>query len=76
MRTQVAYCSACSREVEVLVPADYVPGSHPTAHDAEACICLAYGTACTGTLCPLFSTPTEEMAEAYRNYREGQEDEP
>lgn len=71
MKTHVAYCSACNREVEVMVPADYVQGAHPTAHDAEACICMAYGEHCTGSLCPLFAVPPDEMAEALARHRAG-----
>ena len=33
MRTQKAYCSACDRQVEVVVPEDLPEGSLPSAHD-------------------------------------------
>jgi len=66
MRTQKAYCSACDRQVEVVVPEDLPEGSLPSAHDPANCICLEYGETCTGSLCPLFEVPTEQMAENYR----------
>lgn len=66
MKTQKAYCSACDRQVEVVVPEDLPEGTLPSAHDPSACICLEYGESCTGSMCPLFEVPTENMAENYR----------
>jgi len=66
MRTQKAYCSACDREVEVVVPEDLPEGSLPSAHDPASCICLEFGESCTGSLCPLFEIPTGQMEENYR----------
>ena len=72
MKTHVAYCSACNREVEVMLPADHEAEKQPGAHDAQACICMAYGEHCTGSLCPLFAVPPEEMAEALARHRAGE----
>ncbi len=66
MRTQKAYCSACDRQVEVVVPEDLPEGSLPSAHDPASCICLEFGESCTGSLCPLFEVPTGQMEENYR----------
>jgi hypothetical protein len=66
MRTQKAYCSACDRQVEVVVPEDLPEGSLPSAHDPASCICLEFGESCTGSLCPLFEIPTGKMEENYR----------
>lgn len=66
MRTQLAYCSACDRQVEVLVPEDLPEGVLPTAHDPANCVCLEYGERCTGSMCPLFDIPTPQMEENYR----------
>lgn len=66
MRTQKAYCSACDRQVEVLVPDDLPAGALPSAHDASNCVCLEYGETCTGSMCPLFDVPTPQMEENYR----------
>lgn len=66
MKTQKAYCSACDRQVEVVVPDDLPEGSLPSAHDPGRCICLEFGETCTGSLCPLFDVPTGQMEENYR----------
>ncbi|MFC1659940.1 hypothetical protein ACFL3S_00560 [Gemmatimonadota bacterium] len=66
MKTQKAYCSACDRQVEVVVPEELPEGTLPSAHDPAACVCLEYGESCTGSLCPLFEVPTGQMAENYR----------
>ena len=66
MRTQKAYCSACDRQVEVVVPENLPEGSLPSAHDPASCICLEFGESCTGSLCPLFEVPTGQMEENYR----------
>lgn len=66
MRTHKAYCSACDRQVEVVVPEDLPEGTLPTAHDPASCICLEFGESCTGSLCPLFEVPTDQMEENYR----------
>lgn len=65
MRIHKAYCSACDREVEVMVPDELPEGALPSAQDPTACICLEYGASCTGSLCPLFEVPTEQMEENY-----------
>lgn len=66
MRTQKAYCSACDRQVDVVVPEDLPEGTLPSAHDPAKCICLEFGESCTGSLCPLFEVPTGQMEENYR----------
>jgi len=66
VKTQKAFCSACDRQVEVVVPEDLPEGSLPSAHDPSSCICLEFGESCTGSLCPLFDVPTGQMEENYR----------
>lgn len=66
MKVQKAYCSACDRQVEVVVPDDLPEGTLPSAHDPASCVCLEYGETCTGSLCPLFDVPTDQMEENYR----------
>ena len=66
MRIQKAFCSACDRQVEVVVPEDLPEGTLPSAHDPASCICLEFGESCTGSLCPLFEVPTGQMEENYR----------
>lgn len=66
MRTHKAYCSACDRQVEVVIPEDLPEGTLPSAHDPSSCICLEFGESCTGSLCPLFEVPTKQMEDNYR----------
>jgi hypothetical protein len=32
-------------------------------------VCLAYGEHCTGSMCPLFDIPTEEMKESFERQK-------
>ena len=66
MKTQKAFCSACDRQVEVVIPDDLPEGTLPSAHDPSNCICLEFGETCTGSLCPLFEVPTGQMEENYK----------
>lgn len=59
MKSHTAFCSACDRQVKVLVRAGYEPD------DPESLVCLAYGEECTGAMCPLFTVPTEIMRANY-----------
>jgi len=60
METQVAFCSACFRNVPVLVMHGPWQRRDPSMHDAEeAVVCLRYGDQCTGQFCPLFRLPDE-----------------
>lgn len=59
MKTRLAYCSACDRDVEVLVPDGGDDPMRPA--DPASLACLEHGETCTGFLCPLFSVPPEEM---------------
>lgn len=58
---QYAYCSACDRQVPVVLKDDTVLGPTPSAQDPSNLVCLAYGESCTGSMCPLFEVPTEQM---------------
>ena len=52
MKGHQLFCSACDRQVRVLI-AEAPPGEHQaTMHDDEL-ICLEIGDHCTGNLCPL-----------------------
>jgi hypothetical protein len=66
MKTQKAFCSACDRQVEVVVREDLPEGTLPSAQDPSGCICLEFGESCTGSLCPLFDVPTGQMEENYK----------
>jgi hypothetical protein len=58
MEAHKAYCSACDRQVDVVVR----PGGDPD--NAEDLVCLAYGETCTGSLCPLFGNDQSLHADA------------
>lgn len=63
MKTQHAYCSACDRQVEVMV------SESASTSDASKVVCLAYGEQCTGSMCPLFDVPTEQMKESFERQK-------
>lgn len=52
---RLGYCSACDRNVPVVLRKTAELGRKPSPRDAEALVCLDYGVRCTGALCPLFS---------------------
>ena len=52
---RIGYCSACDRNVPVILRTTADFGRTPAPGDAEALVCLDYGVRCTGALCPLFS---------------------
>ena len=62
MKTQLAYCSTCSRDVHIAFPTE------PTEHDGQANItdtevyCLDIGERCTGAMCPIGAQPSAVMA--------------
>lgn len=63
MDRHFAYCSACDRQVEVVVRPGFVP-EPGKAIPAGALICLAHGESCTGALCPLIGVPPDDVADA------------
>jgi hypothetical protein len=67
MRTRKYYCSACDREIQVLVGDDGAPLDAP----GGAPVCLDHGARCTGELCPLFDVPSAEMKAAADHFRDG-----
>lgn len=67
MKIQHAYCSACDRQVEVMVSEEAQESA--STPDASKVVCLAYGEQCTGSMCPLFDVPTEQMKESFERQR-------
>lgn len=66
MKTHLAYCSACDRDVEVMI-------TESPDHDAQApipdpeIVCLDIGAKCTGSLCPVGAvSPAAMMARRIR----------
>ena len=67
MEKHWAYCSACDRQVEVVVkPARE---ADPEAGTNTEVICLEIGHTCTGALCPITDVPPEKMREALDRIR-------
>ena len=56
MAVRTVYCSACDRNVAVMVEPD--GSSRRTNTD---CVCLDYGEKCTGEMCPILAIPSEEV---------------
>jgi ferredoxin len=50
MERRVIYCSACDRNIQVVLPEHRAPGGEPDLHGA---VCLDIGETCTGTMCPV-----------------------
>ena len=61
MKTQTAYCSACDREVHVVITDEPSQDGHANLHDSEI-VCLEIGEHCTGSLCPIGAAPSSVMA--------------
>lgn len=64
MEPHWAYCSACDRQVQVIVR----PGGRldpETGAPSDEVLCLAFGESCTGALCPLCDRPTEGMHDTF-----------
>lgn len=60
MKVQKIFCSACDREVSIVLTAEPVHEGQANLPDAEF-VCLEIGDTCTGSLCPLFAQPPEAM---------------
>lgn len=62
MKVQMAYCSACDRDVQIGFPTE------PTVTDGQAnvmdteVVCLEIGHQCTGSMCPIGAQPPAVMA--------------
>lgn len=67
MERTVAYCSACDRNVPVVILHGPSERQGTSLHDAEeAVVCLDYGVRCTGALCPMFRVSNDVGAEPPR----------
>ena len=52
MGTQIAYCSACERDVRIILSDSPVHDAQAPVADQEV-VCLDVGERCTGALCPI-----------------------
>ena len=67
MKTQSAYCSACDKDVQIVITDEPSQDGHANLHDAEI-VCLEIGHQCTGSMCPVGATsPTVMAARLVRN---------
>lgn len=60
MKTQIAFCSACDRDVHVLVNDEPLHDAQAPVADAEV-VCLEIGERCTGNLCPVGAVSSTAM---------------
>ena len=67
MQTRTVFCSACDKDVRVVVTDEPSQDGHANLHDSEV-VCLEIGHHCTGGLCPVGATsPTVMAARLVRN---------
>jgi hypothetical protein len=62
-RSYLAYCSARDHRVTVVRRSEVMGrgSDRNEAPHASDVVCLEFGSACTGAVCPLFDVPTGEM---------------
>ena len=60
MKSHVMYCSACDRDVRVLITEQPIYPDQAPLRDEEV-ICLEIGSRCTGNLCPLGAAAPHAM---------------
>ncbi|HEU4995574.1 MAG TPA: hypothetical protein VFT29_12180 [Gemmatimonadaceae bacterium] len=61
MKTQTAYCSACDRDVNIVITDEPSQDGQANLHESEI-VCLEIGSQCTGGLCPVGATSSAVMA--------------
>lgn len=62
MKTHVAYCSACDRDVRIALSEEPFAGDgHANVADPDV-VCLEIGAQCTGSMCPIGAQPPVVMA--------------
>lgn len=67
MKSAQLFCSACDRQVDVMITEAPVFDGPATLHDEEV-VCLAIGERCTGALCPIGAVePNAMVARIVRN---------
>jgi hypothetical protein len=60
MKSHQLYCSACDRQVKVLISEAPLGEHQATLHDDEL-ICMEIGEHCSGALCPLGAAEPQAM---------------
>lgn len=70
MEARIAYCATCDRPVRVLVKKEAPAWPSPHDIDASDVVCLEHGDTCSsGTVCPIFDVPSEQMMENLAEHR-------
>lgn len=70
MEKHWAYCSACDRQVAVVVREGTGEPDPLTGKPTDALVCLEAGHTCTGALCPITEASPEEMRKARQDLRD------
>jgi hypothetical protein len=67
MQAQTAFCSACDKDVRIIITDEPSQDGHANLHESEV-VCLEIGDHCTGALCPIgAASPTIMAARLVRN---------
>ena len=67
MQSQTAYCSACDKDVRIVITDQPSQDGHANLHESEV-VCLEIGDHCTGGMCPIgAASPTIMAARVVRN---------
>ncbi len=61
MITRTAYCSACDKDVRIVITDEPSQDGQANLHDSEI-VCLEIGDQCTGSMCPIGAAPLSVMA--------------
>ena len=59
METRIIYCSACDREVRVVLRTEGEAAGQPPS--LEGALCLDIGTTCSGSTCPVCAVSAERI---------------
>ncbi len=75
MEARIAYCATCDRPVRVLVKKDAPAWPSPHDLDPGDVVCLEHGQTCgSGTVCPIFDVPSEQMEENLAEFQRDAEE--
>jgi hypothetical protein len=61
MENQLAYCSACDKQVHIVVSPQPLHGGQANLEDGAEIVCLDFGQRCTGQSCPMSGLPSLAM---------------
>jgi hypothetical protein len=61
MEKRTVYCTACDRDVEVVLRDDHEAGAEKP--DLVGAICLDIGARCTGSVCPICAVSRQKIQE-------------